>query len=144
MLLGVLLSLKVHVYMNVSVSVTNSNTQRPHTNEYKLQHDFAAFNGLCMLKVSTSYVLVTAVNRHNIRNVLRKTLLSLQSTVSRFLEALQSTISCVCCQPYHSNEHSCVRKRVNLGINIKYSSVICFKATAIDICLQKYGKNAWF
>ena len=76
-----------------------------HANEYKLQHEFAALHGLCMLKVSTSYVLVVEVNRQNIKNVLRMTLLNLRSTVSRFLEDLQSTVSCVCCQPYHSNEH---------------------------------------
>ena len=52
------------------------------SNEYKLQHDFAALHGLCILKVSTIYVLVVEVNRHNIRNVLRMTLLSLWSTVS--------------------------------------------------------------
>ena len=81
-----------------------------HANEYKLQHDFAAFHGLCMLKVSTICVLVVEVTRHNIRNVLRMTLLSLQSTVSRFLEDLQSTVSCVCCQPYHIIEH-CVPEK---------------------------------
>ena len=74
-------------------------------NEYKLQHDFAALHGLCILKVSTIYVLVVEVHRHNIKNVLRMTRLSLRSTVSRFLEDLQSIVSCVCCQPYHSNEH---------------------------------------
>ena len=112
-----------------------------HANENKLQHDFAALHGLRMLKVSTSYVLV---NRHNIKNVLRMTLLNLRSTVSRFLEDLQSTVSCVCCQPYHSNEHPVPEKRVNLGININYSSAICFKAAVIDICLQEYGKTVWF
>ena len=76
-----------------------------HANEYKLQHDFATFHGLCMLKVSTIYVLVIEFTRHNIRNVLRMTLLSLRSTLSRFLEDLQSTLSCVCCQLYHIIEH---------------------------------------
>ena len=108
------------------------------------QHDFAALHGLCMLKVSTIYVLVVEVTRHNIRNVLRMTLLSLGSTVSQFLKDLQSTLSCVCCQLYHSNEHPVPRKRVNLGKNINYSSVNCFKAAVIDICLQEYGKNDWF
>ena len=86
MRLGVLPGL--NVYMNVSDSGTNSNILRhTHTNEYKLQHDFAALHGLCMLKVSTSNVSVVEVNRHNSRNVLRMTLCSLcslQSTVSRF------------------------------------------------------------
>ena len=76
-----------------------------YANEYKLQNDFAALHGLCMLKVSKIYVLVVEVTRHNIRNVLRMTLFSLRSTVSRFLEDLQSAVSCVCCQQYHSNEH---------------------------------------
>ena len=58
-----------------------------------------------MLKVSTNDVSVVEVSRRNSRNVLRRTFLSLQSTVSRFLDDLQSTVSCVCCQPYHSNEH---------------------------------------
>ena len=70
------------------------------------KRDFAALNGLCVLKVSTSY----EINRHNIRNVVRKTLLSLQSTVSPFLEDLQSTVSCISCQPYHSNEHPVLEK----------------------------------
>ena len=64
-----------------------------HANEYKLQHDFAALHGLCILKVSTIYVLVVEVHRHNIKNVFRMTHLSLRSTVSRFLEDLQSTVS---------------------------------------------------
>ena len=106
-----------------------------HADENKLQHDFAALHGLCMLKVSTIYVLVINVTRHNIRNVLRMTLLSLRSTVitisrrsavNRIL-CLLSTVS------YHQTP--CARKRVNLGKNINYSSVICFKAAVIDICL---------
>ena len=101
--LGVLPGLKV--YMNVSASGTISNIQRHTCQRKKLQHDFAALHGLCMLKGSTIYVLVVDVTRHNIRNVLRMTRLSLRSTVSRFLEDLQSTVSCVCCQPYHIIEH---------------------------------------
>ena len=100
-----------------------------HANEYKLQHDFAALHGLCMLKVSTIYVLVVEVTRHNIRNVLGMKLLSQRSTVSRFLEDLQSTVSCVCCKPSHSNEHHVPEKGENLGKNINYSSVICFKSS---------------
>ena len=100
MLLGVLPGLKV--YMLQEGIRTYRDT---HANKYNMQHDFAALHGLCMLKVSTIYVLVIEVTRHNIRNVLGMTLLSLRSTVSRFLEDLQSTVSCVCCQPYHSNEH---------------------------------------
>ena len=53
-----------------------------HANKYKLQHDFAALHGLCILKVSTIYVLVVEVHRHNIKNVLRMTRLGLRSTVS--------------------------------------------------------------
>ena len=98
-----------------------------HVNEYKLQHDFAALHGLCILKVSTNYVLVVEVHRHNIKNVLRMTRLSLRSTVSRFLEDLQSTVSCVCCQPYHSNEHPVPEKRVNLGKNINYRVLFVLK-----------------
>ena len=68
-------------------------------------------NGLCILKVSTNDIKVVEVSRHNSRSVLRRTLLSLQSTVSRFLEDLRSTVSCVCCQPYHKNEHPVPEKR---------------------------------
>ena len=71
----------------------------------QLQHDFAVLSGLCILKVSTNDISVAEVSRRNSRNVLRRMLLSLQSTVSRFLEDLRSTVSCVCCQPYHKNEH---------------------------------------
>ena len=96
MRLGVLTGLKV--YMNASASETNSNILRHAYQRVQVLHR------LCISKISTNDVSVVEVSRQS-RNVLRRMLLSLQSTVSRFLNYLQSTVSCVCCQPYHSNEH---------------------------------------
>ena len=103
MRLGVLPGL--YVYMNVSASGTNSNILRHTYQQIQVATWFCRLHGLCVLKVSTSNVSIVEVNCHNSRNVLRMTLLSMQSTVSRFLSDLQSTVSCICCQPYHSNEH---------------------------------------
>ena len=89
MLLRVLPGLKVYECQCFRNEFEHTHT---HFNEYKLEHDFAALHGLCMLKVSTIYALVVEVTRHNIRNVLRMTLLSLRSTASRFLS--------ICSQPY--------------------------------------------
>ena len=93
MCLGVLPDL--YAYMNVSASGTNSNILRHKYQWIQAATWFCRLHGLCVLKVSTSNVSIVVVNCHNNRNVLRMTLLSMQSTVSPFL--LRSVVNRILC-----------------------------------------------